>query len=251
MPRYWLDSNVLIAAHRGSFPHEVVPTFWTRISEQVHSGAIVAPKMVFDEITELSGREDAVSRSYSVLVWVYSLMTNHIHTIVVPSNERSLAETFRGVHSVYGQWFNRKYGLSGHLWQGRYYSCALDDTHLWAAVRYVERNPVRAKIVERAEDYRWSSARAHVFGEVDPLLDPGLPLVGRIANWTEWLAAQDLPEQLKAIRTSTARDLPLGSESFISDLEKKFGRPLRPGKRGPKERNNDVDEQQPRLLFGE
>jgi len=71
-------------------------------------------------------------------------MTNHIHTIVVPESEKALAETFRDAHSVYGHWFNRKYGLSGHLWQGRFYSCVLSESHVWVATRYVERNPVRA-----------------------------------------------------------------------------------------------------------
>ena len=59
--------------------------------------------------------------SEGVLIWTYTWMTNHIHTIVVPHSEGALAETFRDVHSTYGRWFNRKYGLSGHLWQGRFY----------------------------------------------------------------------------------------------------------------------------------
>src|SRR5688572_33480527 len=72
--------------------------------------------------------------------------------IVVPQSEGALAETFRDAHSTCGRWFNRKYGLSGHLWQGRFYSCVLDEAHLWSAVRYVERNPVRAGI--RSEERR-------------------------------------------------------------------------------------------------
>jgi putative transposase len=69
----------------------------------------------------------------------------------------------------------------------------------------LERNPVRAHMVERAQDYRWSSARAHVHGYTDPL-DPGLPMIGSVGNWAEWLAAEDLPSELKAIRTATGRD---------------------------------------------
>jgi putative transposase len=172
--------------------------------------------------------------SHRLLVWVYTLMTNHIHTIVVPGSDSGLAKTFRDTHSEYGHWFNKKYGFSGHLWQARFYSCVLDEAHLWAAVRYVERNPVRAGMVKRAEDYRWSSARAHVQSTADPLLDSGLPLIGVVGNWSDWLAAEDLPAELMAIRAATASDLPLGSEDFLIRLEAKFGRPMRPRRRGRK-----------------
>jgi putative transposase len=176
-------------------------------------------------------------------------MTNHIHTIVVPESESSLYEAFRNTHSVYGQCFNKKYGLNGHLWQARFYSCVLDEAHLWAAVRYVERNPVRARMVERAENYRWSSARAHVFGAADPLLDPGLPLVSMVENWSQWLAAEDAPSELAAIRKSTARDLPLGDEAFIDKPEALFGRPLRQQKRGRKPKTEADSADRPSLEF--
>jgi putative transposase len=94
----------------------------------------------------------------------------------------------------------------------------------------VERNPVRAGIVERAEDYRWSSAAAHVHRSPDPLLDPGLPFVESIGNWADWLAATDLPNELEAIRKATAQDLPLGKEEFVEWLETKLHRRLRPQK---------------------
>ena len=174
------------------------------------------------------------STSHHVLIWVYTLMTNHIHTIVVPKSETSLAETFRNTHAQYGHWYNRKYSLSGHVWEARFYSCPLDEAHLWSAVRYVERNPVRAGLVNRAEDYRWSSARAHVYGEADPMLDPGLPMRGLIGNWGEWLATRDVPGELEAIRSATAHDLPLCDEATLTQLEKRFGRPLRLQKRGRK-----------------
>lgn len=167
-------------------------------------------------------------------IWAYALMTNHIHAIAVPQSKSALSDTLRNVHSAYGTWFNRKYELSGHLWQGRFYSCVLDDSHLWAAVRYVERNPVRAGIVNRAEDFLWSSARAHIFGEHNPLLNPDLPLLGVVQDWANWLAADDIESEINAIRNATAKDIPLGSEEFLLRLEAKLGRPLRPRKPGPK-----------------
>lgn len=185
---------------------------------------------------------------HHVLIWVYTLMTNHIHTIVVPESEKALAETFRDAHSVYGHWFNRKYGLSGHLWQGRFYSCVLGESHLWAATRYVERNPVRAGLVQRAEDYPWSSARAHVFNVPDPLVDPGLPVVGQIGDWSGWLAAEDLASELEAIRQATRRDYIFGEEAFISQLEEKLGRRLRPQTRGRKPKKES--EKRNPTLFG-
>ena len=174
------------------------------------------------------------SEHHHVSIWVYTLMTNHIHAIVVPESDIDMSAAFRDTHSVYAQWFNRKYGLSGHLWQGRFYSCALGDSQLWTAVRYVERNPVRAGIVARAEDYEWSSARAHVYGQADELLTEGLPLIGSVGNWSEWLKATDVESELNAIRKSTARDIPFGDANFVERLETAFGRPLRPQKPGPK-----------------
>ena len=191
-------------------------------------------------------REKTISQG--VLVWTYTWMTNHIHAIVVPKSEAGLAETFRDVHSTYGRWFNRKYGLGGHLWQGRFYSCVLDEAHLWSAVRYVERNPVRAGIVQHAEDYRWSSAAAHVHRSPDPMLDAGLPFIEAVGNWAEWLAATDLPSELEAIRKATAQDLPLGKEEFVGWLEAKLNRQLRPRKAGRKPKSQDGEAQQ-KLLF--
>jgi len=94
-------------------------------------------------------------------IWAYCLMTNHIHLVAVPEREESLARALRDAHTVYAMRVNTRTQQSGHVWQGRFYSCVLDEWHLWAAVRYVERNPVRAGMVDRAEDHPWSSARAH------------------------------------------------------------------------------------------
>jgi putative transposase len=189
------------------------------------------------------------SISHHAWIWTYTLMTNHIHTIAVPQSETALSEVFRDTHAIYGQWFNRKYGLSGHLWQGRFYSCVLDDAHLWAAVKYVERNPVRAHLVARAEDYRWSSARAHVYGDHDLLLDPGLPLTEIIKDWAEWLAAENTADELTAIRVATARDVPLGDKAFIQRLESELGRTLGTLKPGRKSKCHDESSEQGKLTF--
>lgn len=97
-------------------------------------------------------------------VWGYCLMTNHVHFVVVPEQETSLARTFGGVHSDYARYWNLLHGKNGHLWQGRFYSCPLERTQAWHALAYVERNPVRAGLVDDARIYRWSSAAPHCEG---------------------------------------------------------------------------------------
>ena len=144
------------------------------------------------------------STRHRLRVWDYNLMTNHTHLIVVPKTESALSDALRDTHGTYASMFNRKYGFTGHLWQARFYSCVLDDEHLWHAVRYVERNPVRAGMVARAEDYPWSGAGPHVLGEADRYLDPGLPLIDVIEDWSAWLSGDDEDEAVRAIREATA-----------------------------------------------
>jgi len=160
-------------------------------------------------------------------------MTNHVHLIAIPQYENSLALVLRDTNGLYALYFNRKYGFSGHLWQARFYSCVLDEARFWSAVRYVERNPVRAKMVVRAEDYRWSSAAAHAAGKPDNLLTP-LEVPPLISDWSAWLADEDDPAELKAIRYCTGTGRPWGSKGFLERLEAQLGRPVIPGKRGRK-----------------
>jgi len=99
---------------------------------------------------------------YGLEIWAYCLMPNHVHFIGVPCRQESLARTFNTVHMLYAQYFNRKQNTTGHLWQGRFFSCVLDERHLYAAVRYVEMNPVRAGIAQAPQDYPWCSAKSHM-----------------------------------------------------------------------------------------
>jgi putative transposase len=110
------------------------------------------------------------SELYSLIHHSYSLMTNHTHFISTPKQPSSLYLTMRDLFGSCASYFNHKHGLSGRLWQGRFYSTVLDETHFWAAIRYVERNPVRAGMVLRAEEYEWSAAPAHCGLRHDPIL---------------------------------------------------------------------------------
>ncbi len=167
-------------------------------------------------------------------VWAYCLMTNHIHLVVVPRRADSLGLTLRDAHTVYAMHFNGRTHMTGHVWQGRFCSCPLDETHLWAAVRYVERNPVRAGLVERAEEYAWSSAAAHCGLRPDGVLSEEFPPAGVIQDWRAWLHEGEEDDSVERIRRDTKTGRPCGSASFLVQLEHLLRRTLRPGTRGRK-----------------
>lgn len=181
-------------------------------------------------------------------LWTYCLMTNHSHMIVVPDTESALSDALRDTHGAYATLFNRKYGFSGHLWQARFYSCVLDEQHLQHAVHYVECNPVRAGMVDRAEEYPWSSAVPHVLAIKDRYLDAGLALIGVVQDWSGWLAGEPDENAISAIREATATGRACGSEQFVRRMEDYTGRPLRPQKRGRKPKPTEIAEGQDIVL---
>jgi len=160
----------------------------------------------------------------------YCLMTNHVHLLAVPQNDDSLAKAIGRTHFLYSQYINKLHGRSGHLWQNRFYSCALDDEHLWAALAYIEKNPVRAKAVRFAWQYKWSSAAVHTgVLEKNNLLDlETWRSFWDVPTWKDFLRKSDDDKKLGEIRLSTNRGRPLGSDSFLSKLEKAAGLRLRP-----------------------
>ncbi len=166
---------------------------------------------------------------HGLVVYGYCLMTNHVHLIVVPEHADALAKGVGRTHYDYTRYVNRLHGRSGHLWQNRFYSCPLDDEHYWTAVCYVERNPVRARMVRQAKRYRWSSAAAHVSG-ADPtgLLDMSEWRTQKDrADWAEQLIDPEDDHMVSRIRSAVRTGRPLGSDRFISKLETLVGRRLR------------------------
>jgi putative transposase len=170
----------------------------------------------------------------SVKIWAYCLMDNHVHFVAVPDYEFSLSRLFQRVHGDYAHYFNAQYTKCGHLWQGRFKGTVLDPPHLWNAVRYVERNPVRAGKLDCAEQYSWSSAAAHCGLRKDPLVSNDLPLLSEISDWSAWLAVKDLEEELRLLRERTRTGRPCGSEEFTRELEAQLGRALQPRQWGKK-----------------
>jgi putative transposase len=160
-------------------------------------------------------------RRFGLRVCAYCLMPNHVHVVGIPEREDVIWRTFHRTHGVYATIFNSKYGLTGHLWQARPFSCALDEAHFWAAVRYVERNPVRAGLVRRAEDYLWSSARAHCGLEKNELLD-GESTANRVTDWKQWLRDDNDPKAEQFIRERTVTGRPCGDDVFVAAAEQRY-----------------------------
>lgn len=173
-------------------------------------------------------------------VWAYCLMTNHIHLIVVPQEGESLSGALRDSHMRYTQYINRKYGRSGHLWQGRFYSCPLDEAHMLAAIKYVERNPIRAGLVTLAHEWPWSSAKAHITGSPDPVISGEAVLRNLVKNWTEFLHKPEESEVIERLRCNTRSGRPLGSDRFIAQIEATISRELHPKKPGRRKKMDSL-----------
>jgi putative transposase len=174
-------------------------------------------------------------------ILAYCLMSNHIHLVAIPEEPQSLATALRRTHGRYALYLNSRRHRIGHLWQNRFYSCALDETHLWAALRYVELNPVRARLVTRPEEYAWSSASAHV-GTNAPSTLLDWQFYSNSGGRERWTALLAEPEELAAIRAlqrGTFTGRPLGSPDFVARLEQELGRPLAP-RQGQRSRSESV-----------
>ena len=178
-------------------------------------------------------------RDEGVEIWSYCLMPNHIHLIAVPSSQEGLRRAIGEAHRRYTRRINFRQKWRGYLWQGRFASFVMDEPHLLAAARYIELNPVRAGLVAKAENWPWSSARAHLAGRDDQLVKVA-PLLTMIPDWCAFLNSAMPEEELRDIRQHSRTGRPLGDETFLDRLEGMVGRLLKPQKRGrkPKKETN-------------
>ena len=175
------------------------------------------------------------SEKYKLKILAYCLMDNHVHFVAMPEREDSLSRVYNVAHMRYSQYYNKRIGGYGHLWQGRFYSCILDERHLRAAVRYVERNPVRAKLVESAQEWPWSSALTHSGQRNEKAMEMAnlfSYMEGDFVEWAEYLREQDSAEQMEKIKRYTKTGMPLCGERDIKKLEQKLLRKLTVGPRG-------------------
>lgn len=152
------------------------------------------------------------ARKNAVRIWAYCLMSNHVHLIAVPEDKEGLTRTMAITHRLYTLRINKRFDWKGFLWQGRFSSFPMNEKYLVAAIRYVERNPVRAGLVDKAEDYLYSSAKAHIHRSKDPLLSHCY-LLDEIRNWSEFLQVVDNEELTSKIKkhSITGRRLEVGT----------------------------------------
>ena len=173
-------------------------------------------------------------RAARVQCLAYALMPNHVHLILVPKDTEGLRTALAATHGTYASILNGRRKKTGHFWQGRFGCVAMDGPHTEAALRYVLMNPVRAKLVKRADGWPWSSAAALLKGKDDGLTDVGAvrDQFGDVAL----LLAEGPEAEMMAMQLRRAETIgrPLGSPSFLDKLERKLGRTLKPAKRGPK-----------------
>jgi putative transposase len=158
------------------------------------------------------------SHQAEVDVLAYCLMPNHVHLIVVPTDKESLAVALRRTHGRYAQYLNARRSRTGHLWQNRFFSCPMEHGHLWSALSYVERNPVRARLVERPEQYEWSSASDHLTGHdrLELLNMRFWQEQGGIVCWKSLLGTQNDEREMLHLERATYAGRPLGTKEFCA-----------------------------------
>ncbi len=166
-------------------------------------------------------------------IWAYCLMPNHVHLVMVPTEEDGLRSALGEAHRRYTRHINFKNEWRGHLWQERFHSFPMDENYLLSAVRYVERNPVVANLCKHPADWTWSSAGAHLQGEDDSLVRVK-PMLDRIGNWESYLSDSNKREDDDKVKLHTRTGRPLGNEKFVHKLESITGEVLaakRPGRK--------------------
>lgn len=173
-------------------------------------------------------------KANGVECWAYCLMPNHVHLILTPATPDGLPRAVGEAHRRYAAFFNARARVTGHLFQGRFASVAMDEEHLLAALRYLAFNPVWARLVASPRDWLQASVRAHLSGRDDGLVSvaPALARVGRFADLLELTLEEQM--LLEGFETKSANGRPMGTPDFIASVERALGRAVTPGKRGRK-----------------
>lgn len=177
----------------------------------------------------------ASCRAADVEVWGWCLMPNHVHLILVPSDPDGLRRALAPAHRRYAGHVHARQKRTGHFWQGRFGAVVVDEEHLAAALRYVALNPVRARLVKTASEWRWSSTPAHLSGNEDGLTSLE-PIRRRFEAFADLLDLGPDKDAFDRLRAAESIGRPLGSDAFLDSIEAAAGRSVRPRKRGPKPR---------------
>jgi len=193
---------------------------------------------------------DEYSRKYQVAIHALVFMTNHVHLLLTPATSSGVSAMMQSLGRRYVRYFNHTYRRTGTLWEGRFKSCVVDaETYLLTCQRYIELNPVRARMVEAPQDYKWSSYRVNALGVKIRLLKPhgaylalGETEADRCAAYRRLFAGHLDDTLLGNIRNSVNKGMALGSERFLDEIELLSGQRVRSVKRGPKPRMRSQEE---------
>jgi putative transposase len=166
------------------------------------------------------------------------LMPNHVHLILVPADVFGLRDALGEAHRQYTRMINFREDWKGHLWRERFHSFVMDERHLLAAARYVERNPVSARLCARAQDWGWSSAAAHFAGRDDRLVSVR-PLLELVPDWEAFIGEGDDERFNELLRGHASTCRPLGSDTVVESLERQLARSLKRKRPGPKPQERD------------
>lgn len=174
------------------------------------------------------------SEKWGARVLAYCLMTNHVHLLIIPKKDESLYKMMQGITLCYTQYINRTYSKTGRLWESRYHSCIVDkDAYLWSVARYIEQNPVRAKIIRKPEDYPYSSAKAHILSLPDDLLGGEFFSDRQRKDYVAFIRERIAEKEINELKYHTRTGRPFGREGFLNKMERRLNRELsvrRPGR---------------------
>ena len=179
------------------------------------------------------------SKECSCKINAFCLMENHVHLLAVPCNKDSLAKTMQKLSLRFTQYVNKKYNRTGRLWECRFYSCLVDkDAYLWAVCRYIEKNPVRAKIVIRPDQYKWSSAKANSsakeqFSFIEPIWKNYIDR----EEYRKFLNNQDDKREIEQIRKAIYTGKPIGTDKFFKRIGNTLGIVITARRRGRPSKN--------------
>ena len=191
-----------------------------------------------DDYREYISLMSDTCRRYEVDVWAYCLMPNHVHSIALPAQPDSFRHAMGEAHRRYTRRINFREKWRGHLWQERFASYLMDENHLLAAARYIELNPVRARLVKEPWLYKWSSPAPHVKGFDDELVCVG-PLLDLVEDWRSFTGHDVTENEVELFRHHERTGRPLGHEAFLEGIENSVCRVLRRQKPGPQKKHID------------
>lgn len=215
LPRIVIPNQPLHIMHRGNNKQNIFESEedMTRIKEDIESALLKS----------------------GCSLHAYVIMTNHLHLLITPHDEKQLAVFMQSMANKYVRYFNAKHQRTGTIWEGRFKSCLVDSEHyLFALYKYIEMNPVKAGMVNSVEDYLWSSYHHNALGLTDPLITEheqyqslSSSYLERTSRYKSLFDALDIDKQQQKITDATMKGELYGSEGFHQDIAKLISRVTR------------------------